>query len=118
MHAAARGPARQHAGVGGRHYAVGEAHAPRKQRGLAVVAIAGEQAADASNGVTDGGGRCADIKEFENRSLEVSRQQDQREESAKKSAEPGKPVAREQHGPGIGEEFRGRFEYVVEARAD
>ena len=115
MHTASRRPAELHTGVGGGHDAVGETHAPRQQSGPAVITVAAEQAADAADGVADGGGRRANVKELEERKLKMARQKNERENSAQKAAEPGKAVARKEHGPRIGEKFARRFQHVVQA---
>ena len=98
--------------------AVWKTHAPGKRSRNAVISIAREQAADASDGVADAGSGRADVQKFENGNFYPARQNYQSNKSAEKSAEPGKAVAADELWPGVREELVRTFENVVEPRAD
>lgn len=120
INAAIGGPAVLHASLGRGDNSVGKGHAPRPMPGSghAVVAVAGEKAADASDGVANGGGGRTGIEENEHGDFFAARENEKGGESTEESSKPGKSVAAEKLRPGIGEEFRRRLEDVIEARAD
>src|SRR5260370_15559424 len=93
-------PAPLDAGFGRRNHAVRKGHPPRPRprRGPAVVAVTGEQAANAPDGVPNRCCRRAQVHEFKRWNLKMLRQKQKRDEPAKKSAEPGKSIAAERFG--------------------
>src|SRR5690348_6102187 len=118
MHAAVRRPALLHAGFRGGDKPIRKTHAPRKLRRDAVVAIAGEQASDTSDGVTDTGRRRTDIQKLEQRNPCPARQNNQSKETAQKTAKPRETVTTDDLWPWIREEFMRIFKNMIEPRAD
>ena len=94
----------------GRHQSVGETHAPGQRRGNAVIAVAGNQAADAADAVAQGRGGRGHVQHQQHLHAIAPRQQDQRDESADHRAEPGKPHGAEEQPPRIGEKLGGTLE--------
>src|SRR6266404_5764109 len=101
---------------GGDH-AVGETHAPRQRGRNAVVAIAGNQAADSADGVANAGRRRTNIQKEQERNFQAARHYHQRHKSAQESAEPRKSIAAKEQIPRVGEKLAGTLQDVVEPRA-
>src|SRR5208282_278052 len=80
-------------GASGGHDAVGKAHAPRQRRGLAVVAIAGEQAAHTPDGVAECTRGRKGIEKSQQRKPGTLTQNEKGQETAKQSSEPSETVA-------------------------
>src|SRR3954471_6308426 len=85
------------AGAAGRNQAVGKGHAPGQRGGLAVVAVAGDEAAEAADGVADGGGGGASVHKREQRDAIVSREINQRDDAGDEAAEPCESGPAEEH---------------------
>src|SRR5262249_3968147 len=106
MDAAIRGRAPLWAGLRGRHQAIRKGHAPGQMRGASIIAIAGDEAADAPHGIAHGCGRAADIEHGQHADAIAARQHQQRSYPRDKSAKPGKaPTEPGQQRPKV---FQGR----------
>lgn len=79
--------------------AVGKAHAPGKRGGDAVASVAGEEAADASDAVADGGGGGGEIEDAKTADAGAAALNDERGESEGESAEPGEAGLIPEDGP-------------------
>ncbi len=82
--------------------------------GPAVVTIARKKTADAADGVSERGGGSAGVEEFPEGELGAMAEINHGAEAAEESTKPGEAVAGEDKSDGIGEEFCGRFEEMVE----
>src|SRR5216684_2099221 len=96
---------------------VGKTHSPGKRCGNSIIAVARNQAADSSDAIPERGGRRGHIKHLQQRHPVMPRQKNQRNESAKESAEPCEAHSAEKQRQRIGKKFRGTLQYVIEPRA-
>src|SRR6185437_9334973 len=95
---------------------VWEAHAPWQGSGNSVIAVAGNQASNAPNAVTQrcrGRGR---VEHLEQGNAIMPRQQDKRDEASQESAKPRKAVLADQDFR-VRKKVSRRFEHVVQLRA-
>src|ERR1051325_9037585 len=118
MNAAVRRPPLLHASLRCGNNTIRKTHAPRKLGRNTVVAVAAEQAADASDSVAGCRGRTACIQKCKRRNFFTPAQGEQRGEASQKSAEPRKPKTGIEKGPRMRQELGGRFQNVVKARAN
>ena len=81
-------------GQGGGHQSVRKSHAPGKMRGPAVITVAGDQAADASHGITHRRRGAANIQHGELAYAIAPRQRQQCDDPGHKAAEPREPAAK------------------------
>ena len=88
--------------LGGGDQAMGKTHAPGQGCRFAVVTVAGEQAADASDSVAERGGRGAGIQHLKERNVSAARDPDKGGYPGDQTAEPGKSV--------LADEFAGMSE--------
>jgi hypothetical protein len=81
---------------------------------LSIVAIAGEEAAHAPEGVAKRSRRGTRIHEFQDGDFGAPGENEQSSRAAEESSEPSEAVAVEKKGDRMGKEFRRRFERTVD----
>ncbi len=94
--------------------AVGEGHAPGHGGGDAVAAVSGEEAADAADAVTDGGGGGGEVKGANGSDAGAPALNEERADAKDESAEPGEAGRIPEDGPAFFTEFEGCVENVPE----
>src|ERR1700749_2689443 len=97
MYGAVGGPSPFHAGARGGHKAVWKCHAPGQRGWFAVIAVTGDEAADASDGITHGRSGAGKIKHGKCADTVAPRDDQQRSNAGDEASEPGKAAAKPIH---------------------